>query len=94
MVFISSGSIQLLVGPASFSNFEQINVLSSTRATSSGSELAKKDPGRFSGLSGLSVPAAIIFVHKSSYSSLDPSHQYISLGWVNDAISFTQSSTF
>ena len=37
MPFISSGSIQLLVGPASSSFTEQMKVWSSTRATSSGS---------------------------------------------------------
>ena len=37
IVFICFGSIQLLVGPASFSSSEQMNVWSSTRATSSGS---------------------------------------------------------
>src|ERR671933_1093866 len=36
--FISPGSIQLLVGPASASSTEQMNVRSSTRATSEGSE--------------------------------------------------------
>ena len=39
--FISFGSHQLLVGPASASSFEQINVRSSTRATSAGSDQAK-----------------------------------------------------
>ena len=38
--FISFGSIQLLVGPASFSSTEQMKVRSSTRATSVGSEAA------------------------------------------------------
>ena len=37
---ISSGAIQLLVGPASCSRSEQMNVRSSTRATSPGSETA------------------------------------------------------
>jgi hypothetical protein len=37
---ISSGAIQLLVGPASASRSEQMNVRSSTRATSLGSEAA------------------------------------------------------
>ena len=35
---ISSGAIQLLVGPASCSRSEQMNVRSSTRATSLGSD--------------------------------------------------------
>ena len=38
IVFMSSGAIQLLVGPASFSSTEQMKVRSSTRATSLGSE--------------------------------------------------------
>ena len=38
--FISAGSIQLLVGPASFSSTEQMKVRSSTRATSVGSDAA------------------------------------------------------
>jgi hypothetical protein len=37
---ISAGAIQLLVGPASSSLSEQMNVRSSTRATSVGSEAA------------------------------------------------------
>ena len=40
IVFMSSGACQLFVGPASMGVFEQMNVLSSTRATSAGSERA------------------------------------------------------
>ena len=36
--FMSAGSCQLFVGPASFSSREQMKVRSSTRATSAGSE--------------------------------------------------------
>ena len=46
VTFISAGSIQLLVGPASSSRCEQMNVRSSTRATSLGSERARKEFGR------------------------------------------------
>src|SRR5206468_3863646 len=53
---ISSGAIQLLVGPASSLLCEQMKVRLSTRATSRGSELAAKELGRFSGLSGFRVP--------------------------------------
>ena len=49
---ISSGSRQLLVGPASIASREQMKVRSSTRATSLGSERARKLFGRLSGLSG------------------------------------------
>ena len=44
--FISRGSIQLLVGPASPFVTEQMYVRSSTRATSPGSERPRKQPGR------------------------------------------------
>ena len=48
MPFISAGSIQLFVGPASSLVLEQMNVRSSTRATSLGSERARKLFGRSS----------------------------------------------
>jgi hypothetical protein len=38
VAFMSAGSCQLLVGPASFSCSEQMKVRSSTRATSAGSD--------------------------------------------------------
>ena len=41
VAFISSGSRQLLVGPASISSLEQMKVRSSTRATSPGSDVAQ-----------------------------------------------------
>src|SRR5579859_6913285 len=49
--FISSGAIQLLVGPASASSTEQMNVRSSTRATSDGSVRAQNEFGFFAGFS-------------------------------------------
>ena len=51
MSCISAGSIQLFVGPASSLVFEQMNVRSSTRATSLGSERARKLLGRRSSFS-------------------------------------------
>src|SRR6201988_4659576 len=50
---ISDGSIQLLVGPASISRSEQMNVRDSTRATSEGSDKARKEFGYLSGFSRL-----------------------------------------
>ena len=41
VAFISAGSRQLLVGPASDSFSEQMKVRSSTRATSAGSDVAQ-----------------------------------------------------
>lgn len=51
MAFISAGSIQLLVTPASASLTEQMKVRSSTRATSSGSEAAWNEFGFLAGSS-------------------------------------------
>lgn len=55
---ISSGSTQLLVGPASISFFEQMKVRDSTRATSDGSELARNEFGFFSSFRRVKVPAS------------------------------------
>ena len=88
---ISAGAIQLLVGPA-FSFFsEQMYVRSSTRATSEGSEQAKKLPGRLAGLSFLKVPLSTNCWHRRSYSSSEPSHQYTLAGLHKAAISATQA---
>ena len=57
---IFAGSSQLLVGPASSLVREQINVRSSTRATSPGSERTKKLFGRFSSFRGIAVPVSTI----------------------------------
>ena len=72
---MSAGAIQLLVGPASSFFWEQMKVRSSTRATSLGSDNARKELGRLAGLSFLKVPASTSFWHRRSYSSLLPSHQ-------------------
>ena len=73
--FISAGSAQWLVGPASSLVFEQMNVRSSTRATSLGCDLARKQPGRFCGLSRVSVPLRSMRSHRLLNSSSEPSHQ-------------------
>ena len=73
--FISAGSAQLFVGPASSLVFEQMNVRSSTRATSLGCDLARKHPGRFCGLSRVSVPIRTMRSQRLPYSSSEPSHQ-------------------
>src|SRR5690606_25176626 len=69
VAFISDGSIQLFVGPASPLAREQMYVRSSTRATSDGCERAKKLFGRFSGLSRMKVPLSTISLQSLSYSS-------------------------
>ena len=72
---ISSGATQLLVGPASSLSCEQMKVRLSTRATSFGSDAAKKLFGRFSGFRRFSVPAATSVSVRRVHSSSDPSHQ-------------------
>ena len=88
--FISAGSIQLFVGPASSLVFEQMNVRSSTRATSLGSERARKLFGRSSSFSLMNVPASTSSAHSRSNSSSDPSHQWTSDGLHSSTISATQ----
>lgn len=48
---MNAGSFQLFVGPASACFAEQMNMRSSTRATSEGSEHVRYELGRFCGLS-------------------------------------------
>src|SRR6266511_2017069 len=86
---ISPGSLQLLVGPASSSRSEQMNVRSSTRATSLGSETAQYDPGRFFGSSSTNVPDCTNSLHRRSNSSSEPSHQCTASGWQSSATSAT-----
>src|SRR3954468_2828790 len=92
--FISAGSRQLLVGPASASFWEQMNVRSSTRATSPGSERAMYELGRFASESFSKVPASTSCWQSWSYSSAEPSHQWIDSGWVSVAISSTHEISF
>src|SRR3954468_21929282 len=87
--FISPGSRQLLVGPASDSFSEQMNVRSSTRATSPGSERARYEAGRLASDSFSNVPASTSPPQSLSYSSEEPSHQWIELGRVSAATSST-----
>src|SRR3954466_5405485 len=89
--FISAGSIQLLVGPASASSTEQMKVRSSTRATSLGSEAHQNELGFFS--RRVKVPASTSFWVSRSHSSSLPSTQTTSSGVVSSAISCTQASS-
>ena len=86
---ISLGAIQLLVGPASSSFSEQMNVRSSTRATSPGSDAHQKLFGRSSGFSRVKVPFSTSRLVSRSHSSGEPSHQTTSSGLVSSAISRT-----
>src|SRR5436190_7429412 len=91
---ISVGSRQLFVGPASSSLSEQMNVRSSTRATSPGSERARYELGRLASDRRVNVPASTSCWARPSYSSAEPSHQWTDLGFVRAAISSTQDSSF
>src|SRR3989440_10092477 len=90
--FISDGAIQLLVGPASASSTEQMNVGSSTRATSDGSVRAQNELGLISGFSGTSAPLATSSPVRRSHSAREPSHQTTASGVVSSATSRTQAS--
>src|SRR5215813_10767004 len=72
---ISFGSTQLFVGPAPSRVAEQMNVRSSTRATSEGSDHARYEFGRSFSLSFFIVPAATSSLQRRSYSASEPSHQ-------------------
>src|SRR2546430_15993418 len=81
--FISAGAIQLLVGPASASSTEQMNVRSSTRATSDGSVFAQNEFGLISGFSGTRAPLSTSSPVNRSHSAGEPSHQTTASGVVS-----------
>src|SRR6478752_2464829 len=89
--FISAGFIQLLVGPASFSSIEQMNVRSSTLATSVGSEAQWNELGL--AVSRVNVPAATSWSVSSVHSVSDPVSQRIVSGLVSAATSSTQAAS-
>src|SRR5437016_3545530 len=90
---ICSGAIQLLVGPASSSRSEQMNVRSSTRATSLGSEAHQKLFGRSCGFSLVMVPFSTSRLVSRSHSACEPSHQTTASGLVSPAISPTHPAS-
>src|SRR3954466_10539973 len=91
---MSAGSCQLLLGPASSGSRLQMNVRSSTRATSPGSLRARYEFGRLASESFSNVPASTSSVQRASYSSADPSHQWTAAGCVRSATSSTQARSF
>ena len=93
IAFISSGAIQLLVGPASFSSTEQMKVRSSTRATSLGSEAQWNELGLMSGLSRVNVPAATSSSVSRVHSCSEPVTQEMRSGVVRAATSATQAAS-
>ena len=93
-VFISTGSRQLFVGPASASSSEQMNVRSSTRATSLGLERAKNEFGRLASFNLMKVPCSTKRAVKRSHSSCEPSDHSMRSGWVSAAVCSTHSRSF
>ena len=91
---MSAGSRQLLVGPASSECSEQMNVRSSTRATSPGSEWAQKLFGRLASSRRRKVPESTSPWARRSYSSAEPSHQWIASGCRTAAHRSTHSRSF
>src|SRR6266545_7475317 len=93
-VFISAGARQLLVGPASALSAEQMNVRSSTRATSAGSERARKLFGRSSPFRRSNVPPSTSSWVSVCHSSSEPSHHSTRSGsriaaqWSTQSLSF------
>src|SRR6266853_6789647 len=81
-VYVSPGSDQLLVGPASCFVGVQINVNCSTRATSFGFERCKYERGSFA-LFNLNKTFCFNDSEiRNSFSASEPSHQKIFSGWV------------
>src|SRR5690349_4278321 len=68
-----------------------MKVRSSTRATSDGLERARYEFGRLASESFSKVPASTSCWASESYSSAEPSHQWIASGWVRSAILSTHS---
>ena len=90
---ISAGSIQLLVGPASSSRSEQMNVRDSTRATSDGSDSARKEFGFFFSSRRWKVPASTSCSDSRAASSSEPSAHTTRSGCVSSATSWTHASS-
>ena len=89
---MTAGSCQLLVGPASFFDLQQMKVRSSTRATSFGLLRTSKEFGRFWGSSQMAEPEATISSRIALSSASLPSHQKMASGWVMEATSLTHST--
>jgi acetylglutamate kinase len=90
--FMSSGAIQLFVGPASRGSTEQMNVRSSTRATSVGSEAHQNELGFLLSSSRTNVPASTSMSVTRVHSSREPSHHTTRSGRVSSATSSIQAS--
>src|SRR4029453_4197220 len=91
--YVSVGSDQLFVGPASCFFGVQTKMNWLTRAGAFGVDRCKYERGTFFWLSSIKTFCLIDSAIKNSFSRSEPSHQKIFLGCVRVAISCTQSST-
>src|SRR5262249_45669281 len=91
--YVSRGSAQLLVGPASFFVGVQTKVNCSTRATSFGFDRCRYERGTLFSFSSIRTFCFIDSAIRNLFSRCEPSHQKMVSGCVSVAISWTQSST-
>src|SRR5436309_15784325 len=91
--YVSAGSDQLLVGPASSFVGVQMNVNCSTRATSFGFERCKYECGSFVSFNFNKTFCFNDSETRNSFSAFEPSHQKIFSGWLSNSTSCTQSRT-
>src|SRR5437764_11340858 len=91
--YVSDGSDQLFVGPASSLVDVQMNVTFSTRATSFGLERCKYDRGPFSSFNLISTFCFNDSATRNSFSRSEPSHHTMFSALVNFPLACTQSST-
>ena len=85
--YVSPGSDQLFVGPASAFVGVQIKVNCSTRATSFGFERCKYERGAFFWFSLINTSCFNDSEIRKSFSRSEPSHQKIFSGWVSSSTS-------
>src|SRR3954454_2793362 len=91
--YVSSGSVQLFVGPASCFVGVHTKVHCSTRATSFGLDRCRYERGTFFSFSSIRTFCLSDSAIRKSFSRSEPSHQKMFSGCVSVAISCTQSTT-
>src|SRR6266496_3202791 len=91
--YVSAGSDQLFVGPASSLVGVQMNVTFSTRATSFGLDRCKYERGTFFSFSLISTFCFNDSAIKNSFSRSEPSHQKMFSGFVSFPISRSEEHT-
>src|SRR5438105_14484696 len=91
--YVSAGSDQLFVGPASAFVGVQIKVNCSTRATSFGFERCRYERGAFFWFALINTSCFKDSELRKSFSPSEPSHQQLFSGSLRSSSSCTQSST-